>query len=87
MALTNAQVTVTTSPTLLVSATDDREALISAGNAVFLGDASVSSSNGFILLALNATNNAVRIKLNAGDDLYAVTPSGTATVYVLVNDH
>jgi hypothetical protein len=83
---TSAQITVTTTPTLLVAATAfDQTAYIhnmdhgGGNNAVFLGDATVTAANGF---ELDATDY---ITIGVGDHeaLYAIAVTGTVKVSVL----
>jgi hypothetical protein len=74
------QVTVTTTATLLVAADphDQTVLLHSAQGACFLGNAAVTSSTGFKI----DNNTKVTLPLGAYEALYAITSSGTDTVYV-----
>jgi len=79
---TSAQVTVTTTATLLVAAsTFDQTVWLhnSGGGIVYLGDSGVTISNGYKL------DNGDKMQLLVGDHegLYGVTASGTNTVGVL----
>ena len=74
------QVTVTTTPVLLVAADphDQTVSLHAACGACFIGNASVTSTTGFKL----DNQDKVTLPLGAYEALYAVTASGTDTVYV-----
>ena len=79
---TSAQVTVTTTATLLVAANImDQTVWLhnQGGGAVYLGDANVTTANGYKL------DNGDKMALPVGDNegLYGVTASGTNTVCVL----
>jgi hypothetical protein len=79
---TSAQVTVTTTATLLVAANimDQTVQLHNlGGGAVYLGNASVTTSNGYKM------DNGVKLQIPVGDNeaLYAITASGTNTIAVL----
>ena len=79
---TSAQVTITTTATLLVAANimDQTVWLHNlGGGAVYLGDANVTTANGYKL------DNGDKMQLPVGDNegLYGVTASGTNTVGVL----
>jgi len=93
MALQQTQVTVTDEPNILVANTGKfskmRVYLVNTGGShdVFIGNASVTSTNGYILGKFQSTgiNNRFQIDLFSGDTLYAVCSSGnTTTVTVLV---
>ncbi len=74
------QVTVTTTATLLVAADphDQTVLLHTAQGACYIGNAAVTSSTGFKV----DNNNEVTLPLGAYEALYAITSSGTDTVYV-----
>jgi hypothetical protein len=79
---TSAQVTVGTTATLLVAANimDQTVQLHNlGGGAVYLGNASVTTSNGYKM------DNADKLQIPVGDNepLYAIAASGTHTVAVL----
>ena len=79
---TSAQVSVSDTPTLLVASTGfDQTVWLhnSGGGIVYLGDANVSTANGYKL------DNGDKMQLLVGDNegLYGVTASGTNTVGVL----
>lgn len=85
MAISSAQVSVTTSATLLSSAeTDDRAgsslALTNGGDAaVFLGASGVTTGTGFGL----AAGASMALDLQPGESLYGIVASGTQAVSVL----
>jgi hypothetical protein len=78
--MANAQITVATTPTLLVAADPhDQTAIIHVeSGAIFVGNASVSTSNGFKL----DNNNKITFPIGAYEALYAVTNTGTSTAYI-----
>jgi hypothetical protein len=75
------QVTVGTTPTLLVPANiADQSAYIHAGSSdVFIGGPNVSTTNGYLM------DHKDKLSVGVGDHegLYAVVTSGTSLVYVL----
>ena len=78
----SAQISVGTTATLLVAANimDQTVQLHNlGGGAVYLGDANVTTSNGYKM------DNTDKLQIPVGDneDLYAITASGTQTVAVL----
>lgn len=79
----NSQVTVGTTPVLiateLVGASYVYLHSPTGGNAVFIGDADVTSSNGFEL----PKNEMHEVWLPEADKLYAVVASGTQVLFVL----
>lgn len=79
----NSQVTVGTTPVLiatgLVGAFHCYLHSPTGGNAVFIGDADVTSSNGFEL----PKNEMHEVWLPEADKLYAVVASGTQVLFVL----
>jgi len=82
MGISTRQVTVTTSPTILVDNTAEAEEVhlhAAGGQAVHIGDSSVTVSTGFQLA------NGEKITLqNKNNPIYGVTNSGTTVVQVLV---
>jgi len=79
---TSAQVTVTTTATLLVAANImDQTVLLHnlGGGGVYLGDANVTTSNGYKL------DNGDKLQVPVGDHegLYGIAASGTHTIAVL----
>ena len=78
----SAQITVTTTATLLVAANimDQTVQLHNlGGGAVYLGNASVTTSNGYKM------DNTDKLQIPVGDNeaLYGIVASGTNTVAVL----
>lgn len=88
MAVVARRVNVGTTPVRLDSATssDARDGKVvtirnsSISTPCYLGPDTVSASTGY---SLGASEVLARIPLNAGDILYAVTATGSATVHVL----
>jgi hypothetical protein len=78
--MANAQATVTTTATLLVAADPhDQTAIIHVeSGAIFVGNASVTTSNGFKV----DSNNKITFPIGAYEALYAVTNTGTSTAYI-----
>ena len=77
-------VTVTTSPTLLISADDQNRIcyLHTTSGSTYLGDSAVTSSSG-----LHVPNNqTIEIHLPLGETLYGVAGTGTTNVRVLTPD-
>ena len=78
---TSAQVTVTTTATLLVAAStfDQTVWLHNSGGALYIGASNVTTANGFKL------DNDDKMELPVGDNegLYGIVASGTNTVYIL----
>lgn len=83
MTQTPAPITVGQAPTLLCksgSFADPVTVVVSsATETTWLGGADVASSSGFPL----AVGDVFTLDLRTGDDLYAVTASGTGTVRIL----
>ena len=80
--ISNAQVTVGTTPTLLVTAdTDGCRILVhkQQQHTIYLGDANVTISNGFLF----DHDGTIDISLPANAKLYAVCSSGTEIAFVL----
>jgi len=77
----SAQFTITTSAQIIVPAEigDQMAYLHSASGAIYIGGADLTVANGYRL------DNGDKLTLQVGDHtaLYAVTSSGTATLYVL----
>jgi hypothetical protein len=81
MAISSAQVTVTTSPTLLVAADMQAEQVNfhSSSGTIYLGDANVTSSTGYRM------DNGDKVVLqNHETAIYGITSTGSATMSVLV---
>lgn len=81
MAIIASQVTVTTSPTLIVTSTAIAEEvnIHTESGAIYLGNSNVTSSTGFKV----DNQDVVRFR-NKESSVYAITASGTATAYVMV---
>ena len=77
-------VTVTTSPTLLISADDQNRIcyLHTTSGSTYLGDSAVTSSSGLHL----PNNQTIEIHLPLGETLYGVAGTGTTNVRVLTPD-
>jgi hypothetical protein len=77
----SAQFTITTSAQIVVPAEigDQMAYLHSASGAIYIGGADLTVANGYRL------DNGDKLTVQVGDHtaLYAVTSSGTATLYVL----
>jgi hypothetical protein len=77
----SAQFTITTSAQIIVPAEigDQMAYLHSASGAIYIGGADLTVANGYRL------DNGDKLTLQVGDHtaLYAVTSSGTATLFVL----
>ena len=78
---TSAQVSVSTTPTLLVASTgfDQTVWLHNTNGALYIGDSAVTTANGFRL----DTGDKMELPVGDNEGLYGVTASGTNTVYVL----
>jgi hypothetical protein len=75
-----AHITATTTAVLLVAADphDQTVLLHTESGSAYVGNASVTSSTGFKI----DSNNKVTLPLGAYEALYAITASGSTTVYV-----
>jgi hypothetical protein len=75
-----AKITVTTTATLLVAADPhDQTVLVHVESGVcYIGNANVTATTGFKI----DNNNKVTLPLGAYEALYAITASGSDTVYV-----
>jgi hypothetical protein len=81
MPISSAQVTVTTSPTLLVAADAGAEQVNfhSSSGTIYLGDSNVTSSTGYRM------DNGDKLTLqNHENAIYGIVSSGTAIMQVLV---
>ena len=76
----NKQMTITTTPQLVGRVTQGNISLwVHAGGTIYFGgDSSVSSSNGFRL----DSNDKFGTIIPSGNEVWAVTNNGTATLYV-----
>ena len=83
MALTSSQVTVTTSPTLLIAA-ENNPVLVhlhlhNNTDNVYLGNSDVTTSTGLRLIK----QDSFEINLAPGNSLYAIITTSTATISVI----
>ena len=76
------QVTVATTPTLLVTANraDQFVYLHSSSGQVYLGDSAVTTSTGYRM----DNGDKLTMQLSDNESLYACTSTGTATMMVMV---
>jgi hypothetical protein len=82
MAIITSQVTVTTTRQSIVAVDNvQRDVLLHAKHAVYVGNSGVTSSNGYLL----DNGDEIRLSLTEGEDLWAVSGSGTGTLHVLVS--
>ena len=82
MAIITSAVTVTTTSQSIISVDNvQRDVLLHAKHAIYVGNSGVTSSNGYLL----DNGDEVRLSLQEGEDLWAVTGSGTGTLHVLVS--
>ena len=82
MAITTSAVTVTTTSQSIVSVDNvQRDVLLHAKHAIYVGNSGVTSSNGYLL----DNGDEIRLSLTEGEDLWAVTGSGSGTLHVLVS--
>lgn len=81
MGISTRQVTVTTSPTILVDATNIAEQVVlhSSSGQCFIGNSDVTTSTGYRM------DNGDKLTIdNHETGIWAITASGTVTVMVLV---
>jgi hypothetical protein len=78
---TSAQVTVSTSATLLVAAStfDQTVWLHNSGGALYIGASNVTTANGYKL----DTDDKMELPVGDNEGLYGIVASGTNTVFVL----
>jgi hypothetical protein len=82
MAIITSQVTVTGTSQSIISVDNvSRDVLLHAKHEVFIGDSGVTSTNGYIM----DNGDEVRLSLQEGEDLWAVTSGGSGTLHVLVS--
>ena len=82
MAIISSQITVTTTSQSIVGVDNvNRDVLLHAKQALHIGNSGVTSSNGFLL----DNGDKVRLTLMEGEDLWAVTATGSGTLHVLVS--
>jgi len=82
MGISTRQVTVTTSPTILVDNTAEAEEVhlhAAGGQSVYIGDSDVTTTSGFRM------DSGEKLTLqNKNNPIYGVTNAGTTVVQVLV---
>jgi len=78
---TSAQVTVTTTATLLVAANfmDQTVWLHNSGGALYIGASNVTTANGYKL----DTDDKMELPVGDNEGLYGIVASGTNTVFIL----
>ena len=78
---TSAQVSVGTTATLLVAANfmDQTVWLHNTGGALYVGDSTVTTANGFKL----DTGDKMELPVGDNEGLYGIVASGTNTVFIL----
>ena len=78
---TSAQVSVTTTATLLVAAStfDQTVWLHNSGGALYIGTSNVTTANGYKL----DTDDKMELPVGDNEALYGIVASGTNTVFVL----
>jgi hypothetical protein len=78
---TSAQVTVTTTATLLVAAStfDQTVWIHNSGGAMYIGASNVTTANGYKL----DTDDKMELPVGDNEGLYGIVASGTTTVFVL----
>lgn len=82
MAIITSAVTVTTTSQSIVSVDNvQRDVLLHAKHAIYVGNSGVTSSNGYLL----DNGDEIRLSLTEGEDLWAVSGSGSGTLHVLVS--
>ncbi|CAB4158646.1 hypothetical protein UFOVP701_17 [uncultured Caudovirales phage] len=82
MAIITSQVTVTGTSQSIISVDNvSRDVLLHAKHEVFIGNSGVTSNNGYVL----DNGDEVRLSLQEGEDLWAVTAGGSGTLHVLVS--
>jgi hypothetical protein len=58
-----------------------RDVLLHAKHAIHIGNSGVTASNGYLL----DNGDEVRLTLMEGEDLHAITNSGSGTLHILVS--
>jgi hypothetical protein len=78
---TSAQVTVTTTATLLVAANfmDQTVWIHNSGGALYIGASNVTTANGYKL----DTDDKMELPVGDNEGLYGIVASGTNTVFIL----
>ena len=82
MAIITSKVTVTTTSQSIISVDNvQRDVLLHAKNALYVGNSGVTSTNGYLM----DDGDEVRLSLTEGEDLWAVTGTSTGTLHILVS--
>ena len=82
MAIITSQVTVTTTSQVIVNVDNvQRDVLLHAKHAIYIGNSGVTTTNGYLM----DNGDEVRLSLTEGENLYAVTDAGSGTLHVLVS--
>ena len=82
MAIITNKVTVTTTSQSIISVDNvQRDVLLHAKDALYVGNSGVTSTNGYLM----DDGDEVRLSLTEGEDLWAVTGTSTATLHILVS--
>jgi len=82
MAIITSQVTVTGTSQSIISVDNvSRDVLLHAKHEVFIGNSGVTSTSGYIM----DNGDEVRLSLQEGEDLWAVTSGGSGILHVLVS--
>ena len=82
MAIITNKVTVTTTSQSIISVDNvQRDVLLHAKQALYVGNSGVTSSNGYLL----DNGDEVRLSLTEGEDLWEVTGTSTGTLHILVS--
>jgi hypothetical protein len=82
MAIITSQVSVTGTSQSIVSVDNvSRDVLLHAKHEIFIGNSGVTSSNGYIM----DNGDVLRLSMQEGEDLWAVTSGGNGTLHVLVS--
>jgi hypothetical protein len=82
MAIITSKVAVTGTSQSIVSVDNvSRDVLLHAKHEIFIGNSGVTSNNGYIL----DNGDVLRLSMQEGEDLWAVTSGGNGTLHVLVS--
>jgi hypothetical protein len=82
MAIITSKVSVTGTSQSIVSVDNvSRDVLLHAKHEIFIGNSGVTSTNGYIL----DNGDVLRLSMQEGEDLWAVTSGGSGTLHVLVS--
>ncbi|CAB4152648.1 hypothetical protein UFOVP613_25 [uncultured Caudovirales phage] len=83
----SAQVSVSTTAVRLIAGVlnETRQGAVHSSAAIYLGgDSSVTTATGYLLDTTGG--NWLAVKLNPGEEIWAIKATGTATAYVLVSE-